>query len=1111
MLAKPTFRFYLFGPLRLYVDDQPVPLPPQPAAVCSFLILNRQRRITREELQVLFWPDASPPRAQERLRRVLYLLRQALQPHTDLIATEGSELTIAPDVTLWIDYEEFEKALMDAARRSPSSYTPLKQALELYTDDLLKNVYTDWALMEREHARQRFLTALRQLITTCQQTSDWDSVIRYARLLIEQDPLQETAYQALMLAYVATGDRSAALRQYQLCVQVLDEELGAEPLPETTRLFDDIRQGKLVLPVEPVLVPVPTATDLVWVPLVGREQELASIAAEWHVCQEGHSRLVLVTGPAGMGKTRLVDEATRRIPGPDVTVITGNCYAMEAGTPYQLISDLIQKAAEPILGQLDPVTRADLAQLASTLQPDISPPLVGNPPATSVRLQEAVTQVIRLLASSGGGLWLVTEDLHWADPASLACLNHALRSCRNLPLMVLATLRDEEVTFDSPLMDWPAHSVHAPAPTTHVQLRPLPPAAVRHLLKELVNTDDTASLTALLHRETAGNPLFVVETLRAMVEQGTLHAGQDGRWQITAGALPQTTNLPMSDVVLQVIRGRIRRLSRATQAVLTAAAVIEHDIGEKLLARLVDPTISLDLALDEILQASILEEAAPGLYQFTHLKVREIIYADTSAPRRRYLHREAANALAQLTSLADLSRLAYHYTQAGEWTHALVHHWRAAHTAQQAGALAEANRYADMAQEILDEHFPDLDVGLLPESLPAIQYDVLAIRAEFRRQAATAGLHYPPEMIAAIEALLPQVDTTRQAQASLQQATHRLGQGDLAGAQNAAERGRALYAKTGSLWGELDALQRQIDIAYRAGDIVTMQSLLDDLRQLGSRSEQAQQALTYNEMRLAIYRGDWMTVLRLAQERTLQTQLDPAVAWQSLAHLGLAYEKLGAYEDAYRVAQQAVHTSEQAGVLGLGAQVLLARLNLGRGDVKLARRILLDLLETPDSLIGDVEVVSPALALVRCYVAAGDSTNAVKWAKRAAQAMSRVKLPILYPLTQTTWALAHLAAKEYDNVSRDLLYPLELMLMLEDTSPQEIYMLRAAASHGLGDQKATTRWLDLAWATLNDQATHIGDPAYRESFLNRVPLHRVISTARSHKEWSPQDILVQRS
>lgn len=1117
-MTDTTFNFYVFGTPRLQIDDSTVTLPPQPAAFCSFLVLNRQRRVTREEVQAAFWPDAAPARAQERLRRTLYLLRKALDPHTHLVTAEGAELAIAPDARLWIDYEAFENTLLDAYRDDPPDRALLEQAVALYKDDLLKDIYADWVLLEREHARQQFVTALRHLLQVCQHDNDWRSVIRYAHVLLELDPFQEVAHRALMTAYAATDDRSAALRQYQHCVRILDEELGADPLPETTRLYEDIRQGKGVvaaIPAAPVAIATPTATDLNFVPLVGREREIAEIMREWRICQAGHSRLLLVTGPAGMGKTRLVEEATQHIPGPAVQVITGHCYAMEAGTPYQLIADLMRNALDHVTDdQLDPALRAELAQLVPALLHNGNGNQLGqasSPPDTTLRLQEAVTQVIRLMAASGDGLWLVTEDLHWADPASLACLNHALRRCHGLPLMVLATLRDEEVSYDSPIMDWPTSSVHAPAPTTLIALPPLLPDQLQMLLVALTG-DDARELNSFLQVETAGNPFFVVETLRALIEQNVLVNELSGKWQVR-GSVPEPTGLPMSDVVLSVIQGRIRRLTRAAQEVLTVAAVIEHDIDEKLLAKMVDPALALDLALDEILQASILAEAQPGVYQFTHIKVREIIYADTSAPRRRFLHRRIAETLAQSSSerLAHISRLAYHYAQAREWTPALLHGWRAAQTALNTGALAEANRYATNAQHILDEYGSELNVADLPESLAALRFDLLTLRAEFSRRAATAGLYYPPDLLDAIETLLPGVDDSRRAQAHLQRATHLLGQGDLVAAKDAAAQGRELYAQQHDRWGELNALEHQIGITYRAGDMVTMRALLDDMRALGQAldADNVTQILTANEMRLATYQGDWMHVLHLAQALLSphQMRFDPAIAWLSLANLGLAYMKLGAYEEAYTVAQQAVAASEDAHVLGLGARVLLARLELVQGQGDQARDRLLAILERPDPLIGQSEVVSPALALVRCYVAAGDDETAKYWSKHASAAMSRIRLPILFPLSQIAWTLTYLAAERYEDARKRLVYPLELMLLLEDTSPQEVLVLRAAAARGLGDEAAVQHWLAQARDLVQQQAAAITDPLYRDSFLTQVALHRFITTAAYEVDWQPADVL----
>jgi len=158
-----AFQFSMFGLPRLEIDHRPVTLPPQPAAFCSFLVLNRQRRITREEVQAAFWPDAEPERAQERLRRTLYLLRRAIEPHTDLIAAEGVELAVAPDASLWVDYEAFEAALLDAHRTDQPNREPLERAVALYRrfGFEIEGTLRDYALRDGRYVDAYMMARLR--------------------------------------------------------------------------------------------------------------------------------------------------------------------------------------------------------------------------------------------------------------------------------------------------------------------------------------------------------------------------------------------------------------------------------------------------------------------------------------------------------------------------------------------------------------------------------------------------------------------------------------------------------------------------------------------------------------------------------------------------------------------------------------------------------------------------------------------------------------------------------------------------------------------------------------------------------------------------------------
>ena len=239
----PQFRLYVFGLPRLTIGSERITLTPQQMNLCAYLILHREAGTTREQLQSVFWPNTTPLRAQERLRRTLYTLRQALGPYRSLLITERTLLSIAPEASLWVDYEEFNAAWDVAYRAFTPDRVALQTAVELYRGDLLTSVYADWCWLERENAHQRFLTALSDLVVACQHEGLWRELKQYAHLLVKHDPFDEIGHRALMSACWAKGDRSAALRQYQYCAHVLREGLGVEPLAETTCLYETIRRG----------------------------------------------------------------------------------------------------------------------------------------------------------------------------------------------------------------------------------------------------------------------------------------------------------------------------------------------------------------------------------------------------------------------------------------------------------------------------------------------------------------------------------------------------------------------------------------------------------------------------------------------------------------------------------------------------------------------------------------------------------------------------------------------------------------------------------------------------------------------------------------------------
>ena len=243
---------------------------------------------------------------------------------------------------------------------APAHVSALQQAIELYRGDFLDGFYDDWVLSERYRLESLYCDALAGLMAAREALGEHEAVLAVALRLLEQDSLREDAHRAAMRAYCRLGQRQAALAQYGRCQQMLQAELGIEPMAETLALRQAIIEGRLACaPGATVAVPVaPQHRELArrgpalhpldvagQIPLVGREQELAFLADGWQAALCGGCSLLLVSGEAGVGKTRLVQEFADQQRWQGVRVLQGRCYEFERLLPYQPVSRGVKSAA----------------------------------------------------------------------------------------------------------------------------------------------------------------------------------------------------------------------------------------------------------------------------------------------------------------------------------------------------------------------------------------------------------------------------------------------------------------------------------------------------------------------------------------------------------------------------------------------------------------------------------------------------------------------------------------------------------------------------------------------------------------------------------------------
>jgi predicted ATPase/DNA-binding SARP family transcriptional activator/uncharacterized protein HemY len=299
---------------------------------------------SRETLAGLLWGDKPEANAKASLRKALSGLRKLFD---DALIITRQTVAFNRDSSYWLDVEVFESAL---AEDEPASeeLRPLREAVELYRGDFLEGLsvrqalgFEEWALSERERLRQLVIQALQCLSVACGTRGEYDAGIEYTNRLLALEPWQEEAHRQLMILLNRSGQRNAALAQYETCRQLLAEELGVEPLPETQALYHRLKTRRQGAPHN--LPPQIT-------PFVGRQAELAQIA---HHLDQDDCRLLTLIGVGGIGKTRLALQAA----GQALNVFADGVYfvplAPISGSEFLVLS-IGEAIGYPLSGEADP-------------------------------------------------------------------------------------------------------------------------------------------------------------------------------------------------------------------------------------------------------------------------------------------------------------------------------------------------------------------------------------------------------------------------------------------------------------------------------------------------------------------------------------------------------------------------------------------------------------------------------------------------------------------------------------------------------------------------------------------------------------------------------------
>jgi DNA-binding SARP family transcriptional activator len=702
MHPVPGLHIHLFGGFRLMYEGVLVTTFAQARlqALLAYLLLHRHSPQPRQLLSYLFWPDSTESQSRTNLRQLLHHLQKALPAADQYLRIENGTLQWRPDAVFTLDVAEFERDVIQAeqAKREGQWGTArmmLESAVQRYKGDLLPACYDDWIFPERERLRQTHFTALEELIQCLAEQHDYRASIGYAEALLRHDPLRETTYQQLMRLHALHGDRASALRIYHACVTVLDRELGVKPSSETQKAYRHLLNVQAPATVEHEQKVFSSARPT----LIGRHKEWSILQTAWRHAADGHPGLVLISGEAGIGKTRLAEEFLEWAEQQGASTGKTRSYDAEGQLAYAPVTELLR--AEPFragLSSLDPVWLVELVRLMPELlaeKPDLIRP---EPIADSwqrKRLFEALTRAIYCVKEP---LLLFIDDLQWYDRDSLEWLHYLLHSTSQASLLIIGATRFDEVDQANPLISLTL-DLQNREQFTEIELGPLDRSNTIMLAEQVADRGIDPDRALRLYLQSEGNPLFVTEMVRATVSQEAegkaIGMGEGARSGSIDPALHQhwhpRANLPSR--VYAVIQARLSQLSPSARELASLAATIgrEFSIDVLSLAGDIDEE-ALVRGLDELWRHRLVHEQGGAHYDFSHDLIREVAYTETSAARRALLHRRVAKALEQLhaENLDSVSgQIAAHYGEAGLAEQAIGYYQRAARIARETFSYAE--------------------------------------------------------------------------------------------------------------------------------------------------------------------------------------------------------------------------------------------------------------------------------------------------------------------------------------------------------------------------------------------------------------------------------------
>lgn len=835
MTESPKLRILLLGSPAVFAGEQPLQIQRRLLRWMLFYLACKDELVGRAEIILQFWPDEPEEDARRHLRETLSKLRAQL-PDPEIIITEQDRIGLDPQ-RAYTDVREFQSLFVQTVRacaQTPAS-TPLTQAVHERVVQAVRlwraaafmagarlpesESLNNWMLLTSQQLENQRARLLDRLVDHAAASGDIESAIQWLQKALEGDETNESLHYRL-LSLLHTQDRYSEALNYCQYLQELFRREGYDELPPALLSLSGQIREEAAQPSEPNRTAWPSLAGM-QVPFVGREDLLQELS---RAARRGSP--VMLFGEAGSGKSRLVRELFFSLK-PVPRLLLAPARIQEASMPYQPMIDMLRHDIRTEEWKsLDLAWITPLALLLPELRiafPDIQPLRVPPEQERSL-IFEALRQLFLMLGKKQRYL-LFLDNAQWSDEETLAALAYLAERGLSGENGVLIMAARAEVP--SPHLQTFLNRPRSGYSLQRLSLPPLNTEEISTLARYVLGDTFSTDIVPRLERETGGNPLFLLETLRLVLD-----------YSLTAPRAAGS-RLPLAVTVHTVIRERLQHLTPYDAQVLNIAAVIGSQFSMDLLestSMLLPEQIAQ--SLESLAQANLIragqQDRPSGAYIFTHEKVQEVVLLDLSPARKRLFHLRIARALDQKEqghSAEVEGLLALHFAEAGElesafqhWLHASLYAWRAYDKEQALNALKNAG---DILQR-LGGQATDISIYQLYRQWGRLAFDIS-----------------DPEMMEQAFEMLLYFGKVRQNSLLTGSAYNGLAQ--LAEMRLQPEKGLALLdqaapflEQTGKLFERIEARNHRGVFMLMTGKIHEAQSIFDEALVIAERANDAQ-------------------------------------------------------------------------------------------------------------------------------------------------------------------------------------------------------------------------------------------------------------------------------